>query len=190
MGCDPDGKWLNVVIGAVIGAAINITVSYTVSKASGKEYSWKNALIDGIGGAVTGGLAATGLGAVAQAIGGALVSGVTSAANDFAEEREVDWARALNAAAFGGAMSFVAGGGLLSDPGVQKATETCGKVLSRVESGSYYSCIQGAKSAMTQASNRLKKAAANAAWRCSSKYIGSTVHTAIGMTIYDEIQRY
>ena len=74
---DPDGRFLNLVI----GAAVNVGIGYGMSVITGEEYSWKDATIDAIAGATGAGLLSklgklATLGKVVTAIGGDVGLGV------------------------------------------------------------------------------------------------------------------
>ncbi len=153
---DKGGQFWNIIAGAVIGAAINIGVSFVAAKLTGEEYTWKNALVDGLSGAITGMAASTGLVALAQAGIGAAVGGVGSVVQDLLDGNKIDLARAAFATVAGGVTGLIGGNGLRADPAVKSADRTCLKVLNKVETGAY-ATVRGAKSAMTQAINRLKR---------------------------------
>ncbi len=77
---DPDGRWLNIVIGAVVGGL----VSGISSAIQGKD--WDEVLVSAACGAVSGGLAATGLGGVAgQMLVGAATSAIDSGYQNYKE---------------------------------------------------------------------------------------------------------
>ena len=59
---DPDGEWLNIVIGAVVGAVINVVVAVVEQKPVDEV------IVSGICGAVSGRLTAAGFGTVAGAV--------------------------------------------------------------------------------------------------------------------------
>lgn len=74
MNVDPDGHWAHIVAGAAIGAVIGAGISaYDQWRTSGKVKLGKTLTDAGVG-AVSGALAATGVGVVGQMIGGAAIN--------------------------------------------------------------------------------------------------------------------
>ena len=51
---DPNGKFaIGIVLGkAAVGAAINIATTFIAAKVTGQQYSWKDALVAGVSGAI------------------------------------------------------------------------------------------------------------------------------------------
>ena len=185
---DDDGEFWNVIAGAVIGAAINVFASATTALLNGEEYTWKNALLDGVSGAVSGALASTGLGVVGQTIAGGIVSGATSIASDLVNGESINWTRAANATALGMATGYLGGAGVRANAAVKKADSTCIKVLNKVESGGY-ATVKGAKSAMTQAINGLNKALNPVVKQTFKTFTRSAYIGAGGMYAYDYLNR-
>ena len=186
MRSDDDGKFWNIVAGAVIGAAINIGVSALNSFLAGEEYTWKNALVDGLSGAVTGAFAATGFGAIVQASVGAATSFAGSVATDKLNGEEANWVRASNAAALGAFTGWLGGAGVRANTAVRKADSSCIKVLEKAASGGYKT-LRGAKSAMTQAINRLNKALKPVVWETTVNFAKGAGLSVFGMYIYDRV---
>ena len=79
---DDGGEFWHVLIGAVVGAAVSFTCSVVSDVLAGDEIDWGAAGISAAFGAVSGGLAATGLGPAVQIIGGAITAG----AEEFAQQ--------------------------------------------------------------------------------------------------------
>lgn len=81
---DPDGRWLNIVIGAVVGGIVSaISTAVQTYKETGKVDIGKT-VVSGITGAVSGGFAATGLGGVAgQVLVGAATSAIDSGYSNY-----------------------------------------------------------------------------------------------------------
>jgi len=142
--------------------------------------------IDGVSGAITGALAATGAGAVVQGMVSGLVSGAASVANDKASGKDINWTRAVNSAALGFATGYMGGAGVRANPAVKNADRTCLKVLNKVQSGAY-ATVRGAKSAMTQAINRLNKVLTPVVVETTLLFTRSSVLSAVGMSVYDSI---
>ena len=64
---DDGGEFWNVVIGAVIGGAVSAVTTAVQSYQENGEVNWAKTVISGAVGAISGGIAATGLSALAQA---------------------------------------------------------------------------------------------------------------------------
>ena len=77
---DSEGNFWNIVAGAVAGAVISAISQVITNVATGNEWS-SGVVLAAAAGAVSGGLAATGLGKTGQMIGNALISGVSEAVN-------------------------------------------------------------------------------------------------------------
>ncbi len=112
---DPSGELAllaTMAIGALVGAFINISVSMLVAQSNDQEYTWKNAVADGIGGAITGAVGVTGIGALGQAVAGFVAGGISSLVLDALNQESLNWTRAKNAASAGAIGAFVSGSGL------------------------------------------------------------------------------
>ena len=187
---DEDGEFWNIAAGALIGAAINVASGYLTAKLAGEEYTWKNVLVDGVSGAITGAIASTPLGAMRQGVVNGIVSAAGSVALDLLNGEDVNVERAVNAGALGFATGYWGGDGLRADPAVKSADKTCIKVLNKINSNGY-ATVRGAKSAMTQAINGLHKALVPAVKETAIKYARSSAVNAIGMYTYDySLARY
>ena len=68
-GYDPSGEWVHLAVGAVLGAVANMATSYSTAKKCGKSYDLLSAGIDAVSGAISGALAASGVGLAGQVIG-------------------------------------------------------------------------------------------------------------------------
>lgn len=66
---DPEGEFLNVVVGAVAGAVVGATVELVSSAIKGEPVNWNNVAAAAIGGAVTGALSAAGCPVCGGALG-------------------------------------------------------------------------------------------------------------------------
>ena len=75
---DESGTVYHLVIGAAIGASMNILSSWMLAKTLGNEYKFENVLVDGLSGAASGALSASGLGRYAQMAGAGALTIVTS----------------------------------------------------------------------------------------------------------------
>lgn len=112
---DDGGEFWNVIVGAAIGAVVNTVVSYAASKMAGEEFSLADAAVAFAGGAITGAVAATGLGAFGQALVGAAVGFGGSVMNNVLEGETISW----GTAAINGIAGFA--GGLIGGNGIRKA---------------------------------------------------------------------
>lgn len=72
-GSDPNGEWVHIAIGAAMGAVTGIITGYMSAKRAGMDYSLFMAVTDGLSGAASGALAASGVGLVGQIIGNAAI---------------------------------------------------------------------------------------------------------------------
>ena len=87
-------------------------------------------LVDGISGAITGAIAATGWGITSQIVAGAATGFFSSLASDALQGKEFNYTRALNSAAAGGFASFLGGNGLgatQSSLGIKQVINMLGK---------------------------------------------------------------
>ena len=75
-----------------------------------------------------------------------------------------------------------------ADSAVKKADQTCLKVLHKASNGGY-ATVRGAKSAMTQAINGLKKALRPAVKKTTLLFTRSSAINAAGMYAYDHMNR-
>ena len=84
---DPDGKVINVVVGAALGATIGASISAVSQFAQNGEVDMNEVLIAAAGGAISGGLAGTGVGLAGQIIGNAIIGGFSETASQLIEEK-------------------------------------------------------------------------------------------------------
>ncbi|MCB1099876.1 MAG: proprotein convertase P-domain-containing protein [Verrucomicrobiae bacterium] len=80
---DPEGEFINILVGAVVGAVVGATVEVVSSAIEGKPVNWNNVAAAAIGGAVAGGItgACPGCGSIAGAVGAGLTNGLKAAFN-------------------------------------------------------------------------------------------------------------
>ena len=76
---DDGGEFWHIVIGAAVGAAVSFASSVISDVVAGERIDWAGAGISAAFGAASGALATTGLGAVAQIAGGAVLAGAENA---------------------------------------------------------------------------------------------------------------
>ena len=105
-GCDPSGEWVHLVVGAVLGAVANVATSYLSAKTNGENYSLLCAGIDAASGAVSGALAASGVGLAGQVIGNAAIDVAKGILNGETSAKQI----ATNAF-LGGVGGFIGGKG-------------------------------------------------------------------------------
>lgn len=79
---DPTGHFWNIAIGAAVGALVGGITSAVTQYIETGEVNMKTVLVDTVAGAVSGGLQATGLGRVGQAIGNGVVNGIAQTIKD------------------------------------------------------------------------------------------------------------
>ena len=88
MRSDEDGEFWNVVVGALVGGLVSAaTTAYSSYKETGRV-DVAQTLISGISGAISGGVAATGLGTIVQAAVSAVSSGLGSLASDICSAKK------------------------------------------------------------------------------------------------------
>ena len=79
---DNSGNFWNIVAGAVIGSAISVATQIVTNVVTGNKWSSGIGLA-AISGAVSGGLAASGVPLVGQVVGNAIISGVSEGVNQY-----------------------------------------------------------------------------------------------------------
>ena len=79
---DQNGKFWNIVIGAVVGAIVNTAITVADSIINNKPIDIGDVAISAVSGAVSGAIAATGLGPLGQAIGTAITNSATTLISD------------------------------------------------------------------------------------------------------------
>ena len=110
MRSDDEGEFWNIIIGAAVGGLISAaTTAYRSYKETG-HVDVTQTVISGISGAICGGVAATGLGTIAQAVTSAVASGVGSIASDYCsakrEGKKFNVGRSLAKAGLAAATGF------------------------------------------------------------------------------------
>ena len=150
---DDGGEFWNVVVGAVIGAVVNTVVSYAASTMAGEEFSLADAGVAFASGAIAGAVAATGLGALGQAVVGGAVGFGGSVVNNVLEGEDISW----ESAAINGIAGFA--GGLIGGNGIRK---TGGKLDVAKKALDYATTLKnsGAKMVRNTVTKNLQKAAA------------------------------
>ena len=105
-GCDPSGEWVHLIVGAVLGAVSNVALSYLNAKRSGDTYNLLTAGVDAASGAISGALAASGVGLAGQVIGNAAIDVAKGVLNGETSAKQI----ATNAF-LGGVGGFIGGKG-------------------------------------------------------------------------------
>lgn len=147
---DDGGEFWSVVAGAAIGAVVNTAVSYAAARMAGEDFSLADAGVAFASGAITGAVAATGLGAIGQAIVGGAIGFGSSVANNVLEGEDISW----KSAAINGVAGFA--GGLIGGNGIRKA----GGKLDIAKNALDYVKNSGAKMVRNTVTKNLKNAAA------------------------------
>ena len=88
-GSDPNGEWIHIAIGSAMGAVTSIITGYASAKQAGKDYSLFMAVTDGLSGAASGALAASGVGMVGQIIGNAAIEVTKGIVNGQSSANEI-----------------------------------------------------------------------------------------------------
>ena len=105
-GSDPNGEWIHIAIGSAMGAVTSIITGYASAKQAGKDYSLFMAVTDGLSGAASGALAASGVGMVGQIIGNAAIEVTKGIVNGQSSANEI-----IENAISGGANGLIGGKG-------------------------------------------------------------------------------
>lgn len=150
---DDGGDFWNMVVGAVIGAVVNTVVSYAAATMAGEEFSLADAGVAFASGAITGAVAATGLGAIGQALVGGAVGFGGSIVNNVLEGEDIS----MKSAVINGVAGFA--GGLIGGNGIRKAG---GKLDIAKNALDYATTLRnsGAKMVRNTVTKNLKKATA------------------------------
>ena len=82
---DSNGEWVHIAIGAVAGAVVSTVVSVGTQYATNKSVSIASTMIAAGGGAISGALAASGVGIVGQILGNGIISGATNVASQITD---------------------------------------------------------------------------------------------------------
>lgn len=107
MRADEGGEFWHIIVGAVVGAAVNFVTNVIQQSQSGEEINWAKAGVAAAAGAVSGALAATGAGPVAQIAANALVSGAESVINQGIDKgfENIDYGEVVSDSVIGGLTS-------------------------------------------------------------------------------------
>lgn len=124
MRVDRDGEFW---FGALVGAIVNVAASATVAWLNGEDYTWKDVLVDGVSGALSGALSFTKVKIVGQTVLNGAISGLSSVASDIVNDREVNFTRVINATALGAATGYLGGPGMRANSVIKKITAPIAK---------------------------------------------------------------
>lgn len=129
---DDEGEFWHIAVGAIVGAVVNVATSYTLNKLMGNEYSWANAAQDAITGALSGGLAASGVGIVGQRIANGIISAASTAYSSYKEDGRFttgDAAKTVVSFGIGAWSGNYGGAGFASNKNIAKQVEIIGSNL-------------------------------------------------------------
>ena len=129
---DENGKFWHIVIGAVIGAVVNVAINATVAAIKGEEYSLEDGIKDAAVGALSGGLAASGVGLLGQVVGNACISMADDATTQIIENEGFDnfnVGSIFLSGLIGGTIGLIGGKG--ASFGNAKTAHTLGKQLTK-----------------------------------------------------------
>jgi len=185
---DPDGRWVNFLVGAAVGAATDVAFQMIVEGKSFKDVDVGSVIISAAAGSVGAGIASKGakLGKFIAKYGDEIVDGTASVAGQLNESGTVDVTDVAIDVAVGKAVSNE----------VRKATQTKQKVLNR-QAHSAEHTAQNKKNKRSKASqdrkerkakkarSKAKTAAANAA---GASVAGSNAASKSVNIIKDEIE--
>ena len=125
-GSDPNGEWIHIAIGSAMGAVTSIITGYASAKQAGKDYSLFMAVTDGLSGAASGALAASGVGMVGQIIGNAAIEVTKGIVNGQSSANEI-----IENAISGGANGLIGGKGA-SHGNANSITKSGKQMLKRI----------------------------------------------------------
>ena len=187
MRSDASGEFWNIIGGGIIGGIINTYTSFVFAKISGQSFTAADALISFTSGAITGAVAATGLGAIYQGLVGAAVGAAGSIASDLAgPTHTVDLKKAGVYAAAGFA------GGLIGGDGIQKkggalatAKQTLDKVTAAKNAGMKFA-RQTATKAVKRATQTFKEVYVTQSFITAGRFLLG----AFGANIYIKARGY
>ena len=177
---DSDGKigvLSMVLVGALVGFVVSFVLSAIISRVTNPNISgkalWSGALIDGIGGAISGAVAVLPCGTLIQAVVNAIIGGATYIAYCKVCREPVYKSQLAFAVAIG-AVSGVAGGkGILAKAkgkvNVSSVMKETNKVIAREARRANR---KYAAKAIKAAKNRLSSLIAEKMWKTFSKYAG------------------
>ena len=141
---DEDGNWLNILIGAIAGAFISAGCQILSNIATGKDWD-EGVVVSAASGAITGAVAASGVGLAGQIVVGAAVGAGAEFAQQMIDNNgDIDPLNCLVdcacAAAIGATSSAICGKGLLNEKGnVYKSGTRLLNVMNNAEKGMYRS---------------------------------------------------
>lgn len=191
---DDGGEFWNVVAGAVFGAAISVATQIVTNVVTGNDWS------SGVGmailtGAISGGLAASGVPIGGQIIGNALISGFSEVVNQYEQYKEDEESFNLGQAAgavilstaLGAAAGAIGGSGARAPGSHYKwALDNLDEVSARVASNVYSNAQTGIKM-ISRATGLVRATAKSTTITTSIKYYVGAKITQYGMAAYNTI---
>ena len=121
---DDGGEWAHIAFGAAIGAATSIAMGYLSAVQNGDSYTRKDILIDGVSGAISGGLAASGVGRLGQTLANGFISGVNTISKSIANNTELKSGEVFVSVCSGMLSGFIGGDGLTHNANAAKHMKT------------------------------------------------------------------
>lgn len=186
---DESGFFWNIIAGAAIGFVVGFGFSLISQAISGNSPDLSKALVSGVAGAITGGLAATGLGWVGQTIANGVVSGAETLVNQLIDGQGIDLLEIGISVGAGCISGLIGGKGFKADKGFSNAMKSFTKVMEKASRVGGYATLRGCKSALTQVGNKLIREMGRNLTVTTARYIcGNVVGDAI-TTVYDFFKR-
>ena len=187
---DSSGEFWNIAVGALIGGTISVASSYISARITGETFTAADGIAAFVTGAVSGGLAATGIGVNASTLINGVVTFGGSVGADIASGRKIDWGKAATATLCSVVSSRWSGNGL------RHSSEPYSKALNNVDAAekTWQAAAKGA--ARKTAKNALRSARRSAAtiyldqsYALLGKTIVSGGGTSAALSSYTSIRR-
>lgn len=124
---DNGGEAAHIVIGALMGAAINVATSMFYMYHAGENYTWGDFAIDAAGGAISGGLAASGVGVLYQTAINGVIGGATEIARSINMRKTPDVNKVIRSFACGAISGMIGGDGLTANQSIKQSINILNK---------------------------------------------------------------
>ena len=188
---DKDGEFWNIIVGGLIGGTVNLVSSYISARLSGEKLTPADCVASFATGALSGALAATGIGVVESTIINTFASFGASVAADVCSKRSIDWGKAGVSAFCAGVGSVIGGNGIknLKEPYGQafRIAKNAKNIVGSFAKGS-------ARKAAISTARTLTRSAANIFYAESCKTLGKTLIagalSGAGSYAYSRYKRY
>ena len=167
MRSDEDGEFWNVVSGAIIGGLISATTQVISNLICGEEW-YSGVLISAASGAISGGLAATGLGKLGQGVANALINAGASALGDWASGNK-GIGEIVSNAMISASLGFASG--YFGGNGIRKSGDAYSKAKSGMETAT--ELVKNAKNKVQK--HMLKIAAKDATRNFNNVYLDASI---------------